>query len=108
MAIPHGAEVWPACMPMPPQIHSMLPRVRLRADVVLDAGGESSGRVIRLLDRHIGEIFSGQVVEGVTRDEQSAEEVARWCKSTGNQLLRMEREGRDTLYWIRRRSSARE
>lgn len=78
------------------------PATAMSPSAILDAGGDSNGRLTEQLYRCADEIVSGQVLEVVSQSADSSVIVSAWCAHTGNRLLRTLVDDRTTVFWIER------
>ena len=44
----------------------------------------------------------GQVIEALASDPGVMADIPAWCKSTSNELIKMERDGKLIKFWVRR------
>jgi len=71
-------------------------------DKTLDARGMQCPMPVVRTSQEIKSISSGQVLEVLATDPGSMADITAWCKSTGNELLKMERSDGIFTFHIRR------
>ena len=74
----------------------------MRSDVTIDCLGLQCPMPIIKTAEWIKKIFIGQVLEIVADDPGIEEDIPSWCKTTGNEFLKMEKED-DVFYAFVRR-----
>jgi len=78
--------------------------IDIKAKIKLDACGlQCPGPIIKVF-KGINEMETGEVLEISATDPAFGIDLESWCKRTGNQLLRMIREGTTTRAWIKKGS----
>ncbi len=76
----------------------------IETKIKLDACGlQCPGPIIKI-SKGISEIETGEVLEIIATDPAFGIDLESWCKRTGNQLLRITREGAITKAWIKKGS----
>jgi TusA-related sulfurtransferase len=80
-----------------------VPRLRLPSQVILDAGGDTSGLLAGSLYRCIDDMLCGQVLQVFSGDVRSREDVSLWCEVTEHELIALHEDGKETVFWIRKR-----
>jgi tRNA 2-thiouridine synthesizing protein A len=74
----------------------------ITADKTLDARGLQCPMPVVKTTQEIKTIEVGQVLEVLATDPGSMADLQAWCKSTGNELLKMERGDGLFQFFIRR------
>jgi tRNA 2-thiouridine synthesizing protein A len=74
----------------------------MQKDETLDAKGLMCPMPIVKLSKKIKEMPVGKVLELISDDVGSKEDVPAWCKRTGNQLVEMKEEGGAFYYYIKK------
>ncbi|OPY33255.1 MAG: sulfur transfer protein SirA [Methanomassiliicoccales archaeon PtaU1.Bin124] len=74
----------------------------MQKDETLDAKGLMCPMPIVKLSKKIKEMQIGKVLELISDDVGSKEDVPAWCKRTGNQLLEQKEEGGAFYYYIKK------
>jgi TusA-related sulfurtransferase len=77
----------------------------IKADKILDAKGLLCPMPVMKTNQAIKEIQIGQILEVIATDPASKSDITAWCKTTGNELLKIiEEKGNPTVYkfYIRR------
>ena len=72
----------------------------VQKDETLDAKGLMCPMPIVKLSKKIKEMQVGKVLELISDDVGSKEDVPAWCKRTGNKLVEMKEEGGAFYYYI--------
>jgi tRNA 2-thiouridine synthesizing protein A len=68
-------------------------------DKVLDAKGLLCPMPVMKTNQAIKEIQMGQILEVIATDPASKSDIISWCKTTGNELLKIiEEKGNPTVY----------
>ena len=74
----------------------------LESDVVLDLQGLACPIPIVKISKAISGIDIGQVVEATATDPGVLVDVPAWCRTTGNEMLKLDREGKTFRFWVKR------
>ncbi len=74
----------------------------IQADVVLDSRGFSCPGPIFLIADSMKKLNAGQILKVDTDDPAAEEDVKGWIKRTGNVLIRIERSGSETQFFIQK------
>jgi tRNA 2-thiouridine synthesizing protein A len=74
----------------------------MQKDETLDAKGLMCPMPIVKLAKKFKEMPQGKVLELISDDVGSKEDVPAWCKNTGNQLLEMKEEKGVFYYYIKK------
>ena len=74
----------------------------LESDVVLDLQGLACPIPIVKISKAISEVDVGQVVEATATDPGVLVDVPAWCRTTGNEMLKLDREGKIFRFWVKR------
>jgi TusA-related sulfurtransferase len=74
-----------------------------KADSVLDCRGLYCPEPIFRTREEINKLESGQVLEVIADDPASYEDLQRWAKNTGNELLELRKEGYDVIALIKKK-----
>jgi tRNA 2-thiouridine synthesizing protein A len=72
------------------------------ADIVLDLKGLLCPMPIVKMAKAIKGIEIGQVIEAEASDPGVMADIPAWCKSTGNELVKMEKVEKTIKFWVRR------
>lgn len=73
-----------------------------RPQVVVEGGDEAPAILLTAMERQLGLMLVGQVMEVATRDPGAGQVIAAWCRSTGNRLLQAITCGDNIEIWIRK------
>ena len=71
-------------------------------DMYLDLKGLLCPMPIVKIAKAIKGIEAGQVIEADASDPGVMADIPAWCKSTGNELIKMERQEKIIKFWVRR------
>ena len=74
----------------------------MNKDETLDAKGLMCPMPIVKLAKKMKEMQVGKVLELISDDVGSKEDVPAWCKRTGNELVEMKQEGNVYYYYIKK------
>jgi tRNA 2-thiouridine synthesizing protein A len=72
------------------------------AEVTLDAQGLKCPMPVVKTSKTIKEVSIGGILEVLATDPGSMADITAWSKSTGNELLSYERDGKVFKFYIRR------
>ena len=75
----------------------------LNFDVELDASGLSCPMPIMKLAKQIKSMKSGQILKMIGTDPGSLEDVPKWCKRTGNELIQIESKSGKNSFFIKKK-----
>ena len=73
----------------------------MNKDATLDTLGQSCPMPIVMMAKKAKEMKSGQVLELLSDDVGSKEDVPAWCSRTGNQLIGTEQEGKIFKFYVK-------
>jgi len=74
----------------------------LKADLVLDLKGLMCPLPVVRISKAIKEVPVGGVIEATATDPGVLADIPAWAKSTGNEMVKTEREGKSIKFWVRR------
>lgn len=77
--------------------------VELKFDIELDASGLSCPMPIMKLAKQIKSMQSGQILKLIGTDPGSLEDVPKWCKRTGNELLNVESQSGKNYFYVKKK-----
>ena len=77
--------------------------IELKFDVELDASGLSCPMPIMKLAKQIKSMQSGQILKMLGTDPGSLEDVPKWCKRTGNELLHTETKSGVNSFYVKKK-----
>ena len=77
--------------------------IELKFDVELDASGLSCPMPIMKLAKQIKSMQSGQILKLIGTDPGSLEDVPKWCKRTGNELLHIESKSSANFFYVKKK-----
>ena len=70
--------------------------------VVLDLKGLLCPMPVVKLAGAIKKVDVGGIIEATATDPGVMADIPAWAKSTGNELIKMEREGKVITFWVKR------
>lgn len=74
----------------------------IKADSTLDAIGLYCPEPIFRTKEEIEKLKVGQVLEILADDPAAEEDITRWAKRTGNQILKLEKSGRTLRFLVKK------
>lgn len=74
----------------------------LKADLVLDLKGLMCPIPVVKISKAIKEVAVGGVIEATATDPGVLADIPAWTKSTGNEMVKTERDGKNIKFWVRR------
>ena len=72
------------------------------SDVLLDLQGLACPIPIVKISRAIKNVEIGQIVEATATDPGVLGDIPSWCRTTGNEMLKMDRDGKIFRFWVKR------
>ncbi len=80
------------------------PAGNLIPDAILDGGDERWDVLSRAISRRLAALQAGQVLEIVTGDAGSADQILAWCATAGvAEVLQAQEDQRGRHVWLRKR-----
>jgi TusA-related sulfurtransferase len=76
--------------------------VVVKPDRVLDCRGQFCPAPVLRAREEIDRLESGQVLQVLTSDPASREDISRWAKRTGHELVELREDGSDLAFLIRK------
>lgn len=74
----------------------------IKADLVLDLKGLLCPIPVVKMSQAITKVEVGQVVEATATDPGVMADIPAWAKSTGNEMLKIEKDGKAIRFWVKR------
>jgi tRNA 2-thiouridine synthesizing protein A len=74
----------------------------MKADKVMDLKGLPCPMPVVKISKGIKEVQVGQIVQAITSDPGALADFPAWAKTSGNEILKTEQEGKITNFYIRR------
>ena len=74
----------------------------IRVAKVMDLKGLACPMPIVKVSKGIREVAVGEVVQAVTSDPGALTDFPAWAKTSGNEILKTETEGKETSFYIKR------
>lgn len=81
----------------------MVEQINIQPDVVLDLGEKACGELVISLMRKVRTVEAGQVLEVRALDTGAPNDIAAWCRMTGNELLAGPCGEGDVFYYIKKK-----
>ncbi len=76
----------------------------IKADKVMDLSGLACPMPVVKVSKGIKEIEVGQVLEATSTDPGSLTDFPAWARTSGNEILKTEQEGKNITFYIERKS----
>ncbi|MDA8139282.1 MAG: sulfurtransferase TusA family protein [Desulfobacteraceae bacterium] len=76
----------------------------IKADKVMDLKGLACPMPIVKISKGIKEVQVGQVVEAITTDPGSLADFPAWARTSGNEILKTEQNGKEIKFFVRRKA----
>ena len=74
----------------------------LKADLVLDLKGLMCPIPVVKIAKAVKEVPVGGLIEATASDPGVLADIPAWAKSTGNEMVKFEKEGKVIKFWVRR------
>ncbi|MEW5736307.1 MAG: sulfurtransferase TusA family protein [Thermodesulfobacteriota bacterium] len=74
----------------------------IKADKTMDLKGLPCPMPVVKISKGIKEVSVGQVVEAVTSDPGARVDFPAWAKTSGNEIVKTEQDGKITRFFIKR------
>lgn len=74
----------------------------IKADKELNLQGLMCPLPVVKMSKAIKEVPIGGIIEATATDPGVLADIPAWCKSTGNEMLKTERDGKAIKFWVRR------
>ncbi|MBW1778105.1 MAG: sulfurtransferase TusA family protein [Deltaproteobacteria bacterium] len=74
----------------------------IKADKVMDLKGLPCPMPVVKVSKGIKEVAVGQVVEAISTDPGSLTDFPAWAKTSGNEILKTEQDGKEIHFFIKR------
>ena len=72
----------------------------MKADETLDTFGRICPMPIIMTEEKMREMKAGQVLEVLSDDDEIVSDMTDWCKKTGNALLEIEKDEKESFYKV--------
>jgi len=76
----------------------------IKADKVLDLKGLPCPMPVVKISKGIKEVEIGQIVEAVTTDPGSLSDFPAWARTSGNEILKTEQNGKEIRFFVQRKA----
>ena len=74
----------------------------IKSDVTIDLQGLLCPIPVVKLNQAIKKAEIGQIVEATATDPGVLGDIPAWCKTTGNELIKMDREDKVIRFWVKK------
>ena len=74
----------------------------IKADKELNLQGLMCPLPVVKISKAIKEVPVGGVIEATATDPGVLADIPAWCKSTGNEMLKTQKEGKVIRFWVKR------
>ncbi len=74
----------------------------LKADLVLDLKGLMCPLPVVKVSKAIKDVPVGGLIEATATDPGVLADIPAWTKSTGHEMVKTERDGKNIKFWVRR------
>jgi tRNA 2-thiouridine synthesizing protein A len=74
----------------------------LTPNLVLDLKGLLCPMPVVKISQAIKQVAVGGIIQATATDPGVMADIPAWTKSTGNELVKMEREGKVITFWVKR------
>jgi TusA-related sulfurtransferase len=74
--------------------------IEIKADMVIDTKNETSPGPVVKVKKAVDNLEPGQLLKIISNDPSSSADIMSWCKTTNNELVHIECEGRKSVYYI--------
>jgi tRNA 2-thiouridine synthesizing protein A len=75
---------------------------QLKADQILDLKGLLCPMPVVKLAMAVKKIQTGQTIEGIATDPGVMADIPAWARTTGNELLSIEQQGKEFHFFVKR------
>lgn len=76
----------------------------IKVDKVMDLKGLPCPMPVVKVSKGIKEVAIGQVIEAQTSDPGALADFPAWARTSGNEILKTEKDGKITKFYIRRKA----
>ncbi len=74
----------------------------IKADKVMDLKGLPCPMPVVKVSKGIKEVAVGQVIEAISTDPGSLTDFPAWAKTSGNEILKTQQDGKEIHFFIKR------
>lgn len=75
----------------------------IQVDLELDLKGLRCPLPMVRISQNITKVPVGGIIKAVTTDAGSLADITSWAKTTGNEIVKKEQDGKDIIFLIKRR-----
>jgi TusA-related sulfurtransferase len=80
------------------------PAESIEPNLVLDLKGLVCPVPVVKVANAIKQIEAGEIIEAEATDPGILADIPAWCQATGNQLLKIERNGKAFIFWVEKKA----
>ena len=74
----------------------------IKVDLELDLKGLLCPLPMVRVSQNIKNVPAGGVIKAVATDPGSLADISSWARSTGNEVLKTEKDGKDIIFYVKR------
>jgi len=74
----------------------------IKVDLELDLKGLLCPLPMVRVSQNIKNVPAGGVIKAVATDPGSLADISSWARSTGNEVLKIEKDGKDIIFYVKR------
>jgi len=74
----------------------------LKIDMELDLKGLLCPLPMVRVSQNISKVNIGGIIRATATDPASLADIPSWARSTGNEIIRQERDGQDIIFYVKR------
>lgn len=74
----------------------------LKIDMELDLKGLLCPLPMVRVSQNISKVDIGGIIRATATDPASLADIPSWARSTGNEIIRQERDGQDIIFYVKR------
>ena len=74
----------------------------IKVDMDLDLKGLLCPLPMVRVSQNIGKVDIGGIIRATATDPASLADIPSWARSTGNEIMKQERDGQDIIFYVKR------
>ncbi|MFC2038465.1 sulfurtransferase TusA family protein [Chloroflexota bacterium] len=74
----------------------------IKADITIDLQGLLCPIPVVKINQAVKNAEVGQVIEASATDPGVLGDIPAWCRTTGNELVKMDRDGKVIRFWVKK------